>query len=631
MMRKPGFLGFTSGWTGFAVLGLLVALGFAAVAGTAYWAHQAALEELRDKAANTLAVYSVGLEEVMNKYRAVTVMLSNRDDVRAILADAKPEITRSARGRAIAFADRQAFLAGADELRIIRSDGEIVGSGGPVNRAHVSRGNLAYRSYFIDAMQGRLGRFINLRANEEEGERRSYIFASPVREGSRIVGVLALEVGLAQVESAWFLSPDPVGALDDSGQVLLSNQANLIAQRLPAPAPLAESPPASPALPEAGAPGGVPAESARTQSSAGEVKLVRPALPGLEEKSWIEVDRPMPVLGWTLRMLADPTPATGQASQAAVIAFLIYLLGAGAILVVLNRRADLVRRVRSERASALRLERRVRDRTRALKASNLQLAREVREREAAEEELRQTQSELIQAAKMAVIGQMSTALSHEFNQPLGAIRSYSENAETLLKRGRVEEAQENLRLVGRVVERMASLSRHLKSFARKPGGSSGPVKLGPVIDEVSMLLSPRMKAEQVAFSVEAGGSLDYVVEGDRVRLSQVLVNIVANSIDALAGRAEKRVVLIQEGSEDGQRLRLRIEDNGPGVAPEYLDSIFDPFFTTKEVGSGLGIGLSIANSILRDLGGRLDVENREEGGARFTVTLLLAERRKGAA
>ncbi|WP_455373838.1 sensor histidine kinase [Limibacillus halophilus] len=630
MMRKPGFLGFTSGWTGFAVLGLVVALGFATMAGTALWARQAALDDLRDKAANTLAVYSVGLEEVMNKYRAVTVMLSNRDDVRSILQEAKPQISEQARARAIAFADRQAFLAGADELRIIRSDGEIVGSGGPVNRAHVSSGNLAYRSYFIDAMQGRLGRFINLRVKEEEGERRSYIYASPVRDGTQIIGVLALEVGLAQVESAWFLSPDPVGALDDGGQVLLSNRAELIAQRLAAPAPLAESPPASPALPDSGA---APAASleATAPDQADAVKLVRPDLPGLDAKSWIEVDRPMPVLGWTLRMLADPSPATGQAVQASVIAFLIYLLGAGALLVVLNRRADLVRRVRSERASALRLERRVRDRTRALKASNRQLALEVREREAAEEELRQTQSELIQAAKMAVIGQMSTALSHEFNQPLGAIRSYSENADTLLKRGRIEEAQENLRLVGRVVERMAALSRHLKSFARKPAGGSGPVKLGPVIDEVSMLLSPRMKAERVLFSVEGGGALDYVVEGDRVRLSQVLVNIVANSIDALSGRVDKRITLSQEVTQGGEHLSLRVEDNGPGIPPEHLESIFDPFFTTKEVGSGLGIGLSIANSILRDLGGRLEAENRAEGGARFTLTLRLAERRKGAA
>ena len=610
MIRKPGFLGFSSGGKGLAVLLALVLAGAAVVGGTAWWTRSQTLEELRSEAANSLTVYSVGLEEVMDKYRAVTVMLSNRDDVRAILTQAGQEVTPALRRRAVAFADRQAFLAAADELRIIRSDGEIVGTGGPVNREHVSSGNVAHRGYFIDAMQGRLGRSIVLRDNLPGGERRSYIFGAPVRDGTRIVGVLALEVGLSAVESAWVLSPDPVTALDDSGRVLLSNRQALVAELLAAPAPLPGLPVEDPAVPRV------------TQ----EVKLVRYGLPGLSGRDWLQVDMPMPVLGWTLRILTDSAIAGRQAVQAAAIALLLSLLAGGGLLLILNRRAELVSRVRRERASSLRLERRVRDRTRALQDSNLQLAREVKEREAAEAELRQTQSELIQTAKLAVIGQMSAALSHEFNQPLGAIRSYAENAGKFLDMDKPEEARENMRLVAQVVERMATLSRHLKSFARRPGGSRSPVKLGPILDEVVMLLSPRMKKEGVELRILGSDEVDYVVLGDRVHLSQVLVNIVANAIDAMAAAEQKVIRLSCALSTDGAAVVISIDDSGPGIGQEILENIFDPFFTTKEVGEGLGIGLSIAYNIIRDLGGRLEVENLPKGGARFTLTLPLAER-----
>jgi len=242
-------------------------------------------------------------------------------------------------------------------------------------------------------------------------------------------------------------------------------------------------------------------------------------------------------------------------------------------------------------------------------------------------DLRQAQDDLIQAGKLAALGQMSAALSHEFNQPLAAIRSYAENAIAFLNNEQVEPAEENLGRITRLTERMAELSKLMLNFSRRPRDAILPVDLNDVIDEAMNLLRGRFERSGVT-PVLIRPDSPVMVLGGHVRLQHVVMNLLTNAIDALEGSADPRIVI---SVDIGDPVTVVVSDNGPGIAPEALGKIFDPFFTTKDVGKGLGLGLSISYNIVRDFGGALKASNAPEGGARFTLTLRRAEAMDSAA
>ena len=298
------------------------------------------------------------------------------------------------------------------------------------------------------------------------------------------------------------------------------------------------------------------------------------------------------------------------------------LLAGLAILVaviVWQRRARLAERLALQAEARAQLERRVQERTAELAAVNRRLAAEVTERTAAEGRLRATQADLVQAGKLAALGQMSAALSHEFNQPLGAARNYAENAVTLIERGRIDEARRNIDRILGLIGRMGDLSRHLRNFARKPNAQLSDVPLSEPVAAARELLGWRLRAQSVTLRVDLP---PLTVRAGPVRLQQVLVNILSNAIDAMEG-CETRAIALTARAE-GATAVLTIADTGPGIPAQLLTRIFDPFFSTKGVGKGLGLGLSISYNIVHDFGGTLAVANAPGGGAVFTLTLPLA-------
>lgn len=265
-------------------------------------------------------------------------------------------------------------------------------------------------------------------------------------------------------------------------------------------------------------------------------------------------------------------------------------------------------------ASALWLERRVRDRTR---------------------ELRQTQEGLIHSAKLAAIGQMSAVLSHEYNQPLAAIRSYADNAQLLFQKGRVEQGQDNLARIGRLVDRLANLSKTLKTFARRPGVDTKPVSVEMVADEAILLMLPRARKNGVALELLCEQAGLHVMAG-HTRLEQVLINLIANALDALVDRPGGGVTANETFLPSG-KIQIRIyqkagsgcievADNGPGIALELEKSIFEPFVTSKDRGVGLGLGLPIAYNLIKGFGGRLQlaVPQNPDMATAFDIALPLA-------
>jgi two-component system C4-dicarboxylate transport sensor histidine kinase DctB len=319
----------------------------------------------------------------------------------------------------------------------------------------------------------------------------------------------------------------------------------------------------------------------------------------------------LPVVGLTGEALLDVSPARQLATlQAAVAAALC--LAFGALLL-----GATVRRQTLAEANA-RLEARVADRTAELVALNTALRREVAERTDAEARLHKAQADLVQAGKLSALGQMSAGISHELNQPLMAIRSFAENAEGFLARGKPDVAARNLSRISDLARRMGRIIRNLRAFARQESEPIGDVDLLAVIDAALEMVASKAHQGQVQIAWDPP-AVPVIVRGGEVRLQQVILNLVSNAIDAME-EAEVRQVTISVASQ-GSRTEVTVADTGPGIAEP--DRIFDPFYTTKQVGAseGVGLGLSISYGLVQSFGGVIRGRNAPTGGAIFTVEL----------
>lgn len=239
----------------------------------------------------------------------------------------------------------------------------------------------------------------------------------------------------------------------------------------------------------------------------------------------------------------------------------------------------------------------------------------VEERLRAMERLELTQRELVQAGKMAALGQMSAAISHEINQPLAAMRHRLHAL-----RQRHPEAAEGLGRIEAMVARITTTIGHLRRIARRADHRHQPLRLAEPLDAALALLDHRLRAEGVRVVRDPGLDALWVM-GDEILLEQVLLNVLGNALDAIAGtgrgRGEIRVFL--SGRDP---VELHILDDGAGLAGQTGAALIDPFFTTKEAGKGLGLGLSIAFNVMQDMGGHLDIRPGPEAGAEVRLRLL---------
>jgi two-component system C4-dicarboxylate transport sensor histidine kinase DctB len=251
-----------------------------------------------------------------------------------------------------------------------------------------------------------------------------------------------------------------------------------------------------------------------------------------------------------------------------------------------------------------------------LRTLNEALRREVSERQKAEANLQVAEQTLAQSSKLAALGEMSAAVSHELNQPLAAMKTYLAGAKLLLQRKRAEEALSSFQRIDDLIERMGAITRQLKSYARKGGEAFEELDVRNSISAALSMMEPQLKRRQVRITRNMPRDRVMVL-GDRVRLEQVLINLLRNAIDATKAVEDPQVDILLTADSDSARISVR--DNGPGVAD--LDKLFEPFYTTKAPGDGVGLGLAISSGIVTDLGGRLTARNWSEGGAVFEVEL----------
>jgi two-component system C4-dicarboxylate transport sensor histidine kinase DctB len=215
---------------------------------------------------------------------------------------------------------------------------------------------------------------------------------------------------------------------------------------------------------------------------------------------------------------------------------------------------------------------------------------------------------------------MSAAVSHELNQPLAAMKTYLAGAALLLRRNRPDEALASFQRIDDLIGRMGAITRQLKSYARKGGEQFSPVNVGDALNSALSMMEPQLRQRQVRIT-RAIPDRPVMVMADRMRLEQVLINLLRNALDATSTVAHPSIDVILSA---GETATLTVRDNGTGI--ENLEDLFEPFYTTKKPGDGVGLGLAISSGIVNDLGGRLTARNAETGGAVFEMQLpILSE------
>ena len=250
-----------------------------------------------------------------------------------------------------------------------------------------------------------------------------------------------------------------------------------------------------------------------------------------------------------------------------------------------------------------------------LRQLNIRLQREISERKKVEKNLEVAEQTLAQSSKLAALGEMSAAVSHELNQPLAAMKTYLAGAKLLLQRKRLEEALSSFQRIDDLIGRMSAITRQLKSYARKGGEELVPVDVRMAVNGALEIMEPQLKSRQISLS-KTMPSAPVMILGDQLRLEQVVVNLLRNALDAISAVPTPEIELLLLG---GETASLTVRDNGEGISD--LDDLFEPFFTTKKPGDGVGLGLAISSGIITDLGGRLVARNSETAGAVFEVTL----------
>lgn len=299
----------------------------------------------------------------------------------------------------------------------------------------------------------------------------------------------------------------------------------------------------------------------------------------------------VPVPGWRLYHIEPLDGALQGARQRAEIAAILFAILLAMLLAVLGW--AIVRRRRAMEMRSV-LEREVALRTR-------DLAREMDARVSADQRYRQAREELAHANRLGTLGTISAGVAHEINQPVATIRTFAENASAFLARAQPEQVATNLREIVAMTDRIGSITAQLRRYARRGVGDIGPVPLGLAIDGVRLLVGDRFRSAGVRLDLPKP-DLSLKVRAGRVRLEQVLVNLLTNALESVQDRPDPWVRIALTRSDD--RVILDIRDSGPGIDPAIADDLFMPFATTKT--GGLGLGLHIARDIMVEFGGTLD-------------------------
>lgn len=569
------------------------------------------LDEASAQANTALRLAVAALDGHLNRYQALPALIADHDDIKELAT--RPRDRRLRESVNAYLKDINGLLHSSD-IYVITPDGDTIAASNYDGPTSFVGQNFSYRPYFQEALQGRQSRFYALGTTSLK---RGYFFGAPIRVGEDIRGVIVFKVDVESIEASWQGGEYKIFVSDPEGIIFMTGTPEWLYTGI---LPLTEERRAKTVASRRYADATVHALPLTVQDSAGH-HLMR-IFSGQSAREYLVVSQYMTDADWTVNVLADTASVRTQALTTTIAVLLLICLAGLAAAILWQRRARLNERISMQAEAQAELERRVDERTADLARVNVQIEEEVAERRQTEQQLRRTQADLIQAGKLAGLGQMSAALSHEFNQPLAAAKTYADSATLLIERGRTDEASDNIRRISGLVDRMAAISRHLRNFARKPNEKLGPVAIEEVVRDTMEIVAVRLKTAAADIDIDLGPE-PLVVRAGFVRLQQVLVNVISNAADAVEGLDDRQIRL--RAWRDGQKVVLAVSDHGPGVPAAIAERIFDPFFSTKGVGKGLGLGLSISYNIVKDFGGSLVATNLAGGGAEFRIELPVVD------
>lgn len=588
----------------------------------AYWfAKRRSLDDVHRVLAPRAGFYAATIGGILNKYEFLPLALAQSAEVADLLQQKNPEKAAQVNN----YLEDINARVGAFAVYVLDPQGLVLASSNWREPTSYVGQNYSFRPYFEQAVHGGIGRFYGIGVSTGEA---GLFIAQPIRRDGRIIGIAAAKVSLDWIERSWRTpgATEQIWVTDANGVVILSSIPSLKFTTL---APLSdtqrktmdrqrqflhESLPlvAHPVL-EKFADGAVvlalsdPAQGRAVSNG---------------KREFLAVGRRLEPLEWQITVLSDLAPVRAVARNAALAAMLVWALILLSILYARQRRRRIDERLAAQEALKCaydELEIKVEQRTADLRDANGRLQAEVVERERAEDTLRCAQAELVQSGKLAAIGQMAAGVTHELNQPLAALQTFSDNARVFITRGRTDEALENLSIISDLVKRLGYITSQLKAFARRSDDAKKPVDVQKAFDRTMLLLHARIAAEQVQLTV-AWAQQPLAVLCSEVGLEQVFTNLLSNAMDAMAQSDIKQISFYTVQREN--QLEIHILDTGVGIPANLIEKIFDPFYTTRE--QGLGLGLSISAGIIRSAGGQLLVRNRptEEGsGAEFIIRL----------
>ncbi len=557
---------------------VLIAMLAMAGAGYAAWtlSFRLTLDRLATEGHAELGFLTAALEKDFNRYKLLAKALAQTGAVRRRARSDVPVYTDEADDLLL----RMGSISGAAEIDFLT----LATTPDAPTRAAVTK-----------AYQGAIG----LSFDHRNGG--TFLISAPVWIDAEVAGAVVVRVQADALEFDWRALPKVVFLTDAAGQVQLSSLPALRLRELGLDQP----------------------ESNRLIDN----RLHHFAPPdwpvmGLAFETALVLQSEVPVLELKAFALIDPRPATRSAwlsaiAVSATVLTLILILAA----IGLQRAAQRSRQVRDARAKA-ELELKIADRT-------IELTAEIAERRLTEKRLRATQDELVQAGKLSALGQLAAGIAHEINQPLAAIRGFAENASVFLARGRTAEAAENLKDISDLTDRAARIIRNLRAFARNQTEETTTISVADVIDDALSIMKARIIASNAVIDWQRPAT-DILAIGGTVRLQQVIVNLIANALDAQQDAAQPHVALALTATSD--QVAVAVHDRGAGLTDEVKGRMFDPFFSTKsQGGEGLGLGLSISYGIMRGFGGGLVAANHPEGGAVMTATLRSASAQRKVA